>query len=100
MASTPFNINSGWSSEWISATVGGQIHLYMNKAARLAIISYNSQTTASDGTFTLPNWVIPAVSIYGTLRHGGYLSVTADSNQGTIVNSTAYSVGQIIFPIR
>ena len=89
-----------WTSEQISTTVGGAISLYVNKSLKLAIVTYNSKTATSDGTFTLPNWVIPAATIYATLRSNGYLYVTAGSTQGTIVNSTVYSVGQVIFPIQ
>lgn len=89
-----------WSSEWISATVGGHIYLYVNKSLKLAMVTYNSLTATSEGTFTLPNWVIPSATAYGTLRHDGYLNVIAGSTQGTIVNTAVYSVGQIVFPIR
>lgn len=100
MASSSFNINSGWTSESISKTVGGTIYLYVNKSLKLAIVIYNSLTAASEGTFTLPNWVIPAGNAYGVLRNGGFLNVANGSTQGTIDNTVAYSVGQIVFPIR
>lgn len=100
MASSSFNIISGWTVEQISTTTAGAMSLYANKSLKLAIVMYNSQEATSGGTFTMPNWVIPAANAYGVLRNDGYLNVTAGNTQGTIVNSTAYSVGQIVFPIR
>lgn len=89
-----------WKEKTITTSLTDvTIRLTVNERMKLAIVTFNSRTTASNGTFTLPNDVVPAASISSILRYDGYLNVSSGSTSGNIVNSNSYSVGELVFPI-
>ena len=81
----------------ITSTVG-EVYLYRCPALKLAIINFAAGSSASGGTFTLPDNMKALFTLAGALRNNGYISVNIQSSTGNIANSVAYSIGQIIFP--
>ena len=108
MALVPMELdNSEWVSKSMTVTSGiGTLNLYVNFNIKLAIISFTSGAAHADGNFTLPSDVTPLADAHGALRdsgsstRGGYISVFADRQQGTLANEVSYTTGQVVFMIK
>ena len=88
---------TGWENVGRITSTVGEVYLYRCSALKMGIIYFAAGSSASNGTFTLPNNMKALFTLAGALRNNGYIRVNIQSGTGDIVNSVAYSIGQLVF---
>lgn len=94
------NNNSEWEYKNLGTSLGsGSIaYGYINKKARIAMVSFNAGTKSGDGTINIASLPSKYTEIYASLRGGGYLQIESATSI-KISGAQAYNVGQIVYPL-